>query len=72
VAGFKHDKEVGAREQTLAPFAISVEEAERVSAIGRTKLYELLRKGRIKSRKLGRRRLVLVQSLRDFLESEGD
>lgn len=72
MAGFEREKEPGGHDDKLAPFAVSVEEAERLSDIGRTKLYELIQKGRIKSRKVGRRRLVLVRSLRDFLESEGE
>lgn len=55
----------------LTPFTISLEEAERLSAIGRSNLYQLMQRGRVKSRKIGRRRLVIVDSLRSFLlESE--
>lgn len=64
--------ELNEREDALTPITVSVEEAERLSSIGRTKLYELMQRGRIKSRKVGRRRLVIVESLRSFLESEAD
>jgi excisionase family DNA binding protein len=55
---------------SMEPLAVSVEEAERISGIGRTKLYELLSSGAIKSRKVGRRRLVIVWSLRAYLEAD--
>ena len=55
---------------SMEPLAVSVEEAERISGIGRTKLYELLTTGAIKSRKVGRRRLVIVWSLRAYLEAD--
>jgi excisionase family DNA binding protein len=55
---------------SMEPLAVSVEEAERISGIGRTKLYELLTSGAIKSRKVGRRRLVIVWSLRAYLEAD--
>ena len=58
------------KQTNMEPLAVSVEEAERLSGIGRTKLYELLGRGAIKSRKVGRRRLVIVWSLRAFLEAE--
>jgi excisionase family DNA binding protein len=72
MASFEHEQGRKPPQEPLPPFAVSVEEAERLSAIGRTKLYELMQKGRIKSRKVGRRRLVIVHSLRTFLENEED
>lgn len=53
---------------TLEPIAISIHDAERVSGISRRTLYDLMRDGAIQSRKVGRRRLVLVRSLRAYLE----
>lgn len=72
MANVKREHGQSGSQEPLPPFAVSVEEAERLSAIGRTKLYELMQKGRIKSRKVGRRRLVIVHSLRHFLENEED
>lgn len=55
---------------TMEPLAVSVDEAARISGIGRTKLYNLLTSGAIKSRKVGTRRLVIVWSLRAYLEAD--
>lgn len=55
---------------SMEPLAVSVEEAARISGIGRTKLYNLLTSGAIKSRKVGTRRLVIVWSLRAYLEAD--
>jgi hypothetical protein len=38
-------------------------------AMGRTKLYELIGSGRLATTTVGRRRLVLVRSLRTLLEA---
>lgn len=45
----------------------SVAEAVEASGIGRTRLYEHIKQGDIRIRKDGRRTLVLVASLVDFL-----
>ena len=49
------------------PFAerltCTVPEACQVSGLGRTKLYELIGNGRLETRTIGRRRLILVRSL---------
>jgi hypothetical protein len=44
----------------------SVEEAKRITTLGRTKLYYLARDGVIESRKVGRRRLFVVASLMEL------
>jgi hypothetical protein len=40
----------------------------RIGGIGRTKLFELIRDGRVDARKLGRRTLITDTSLREFLD----
>jgi len=47
--------------------AVTVPEAARISGLGRTKLYELFHLGRVETALVGRRRLVLVESLEGFL-----
>ncbi|HVZ16997.1 MAG TPA: helix-turn-helix domain-containing protein [Terriglobales bacterium] len=58
--------------QTHIPFreriTCSIADAVVASGIGRTGLYELLQSGVIKSRKHGRRRLVHVASLVNYLD----
>ncbi|HKS47369.1 MAG TPA: helix-turn-helix domain-containing protein [Amycolatopsis sp.] len=48
--------------------AYSTEDACEALSIGRTQLFDLLREGEIKSVKIGRRRLIPVDSLREYLD----
>ena len=49
--------------------AHNIDEVSDVSGSGRTKIYEEIKAGRLKARKLGRRTLVLDHDLRDWLNS---
>jgi excisionase family DNA binding protein len=51
------------------PIWVSPKEASRLTAIGLTKLYELMNDGTIKSGKVGRKRLVSLASLESLGES---
>ena len=55
------------------PFAqrltCTIAQACEVTGLGRTTLYELIGEGRISTSAVGRRRLVLVQSLLSLIES---
>ena len=51
------------------PLAYSVSDAVKVSSLGRTKLYELIKNGRIDTLKVGRRTLVKADSLHRLLEA---
>lgn len=48
---------------------LSVEEAADALRLGRTSTYELVRTKRIRSNKVGRRRLVVESSLLDFIQT---
>jgi hypothetical protein len=48
----------------------SVPEAELATGLGRTKIYELLGTGQIKSKHIGARRVISVASLRQLVEGE--
>ena len=50
----------------MKPKFMSVRELCAYLGIGRTKVYELLRAGQIDSTNIGRRRMVLAKSARDF------
>ena len=56
------------QEHTHQPIAFRVTDAIRMSGIGRTKLYELIGSGELKSVRIGGRRLILADSLRQLLE----
>ena len=47
--------------------AVSVKEAAQIIGIGRTRLYELLNSGELPSIRIGFRRLIKIEALRDFL-----
>jgi excisionase family DNA binding protein len=47
----------------------TVKDACAFSSIGKTKLYELINNGVLATSRVGRRRLVVVSSLREMLET---
>lgn len=52
-----------------APLTVRVETAMRMIGLGRTKFYELIGEGEIETIKVGRSTLVIVESLRAFVQS---
>ncbi|HEY8032039.1 MAG TPA: helix-turn-helix domain-containing protein [Methylocella sp.] len=48
--------------------AISIDEAVKVSGLGRSSVYQLMNSGEIETAKIGKRRLVLVASLKKLIE----
>ena len=53
-------------------YAFTVEEASQASTLKRTKLLELVYDGTLRSKKVGRRRLIIAESLRTFIEGSPD
>lgn len=53
----------------MHPFTTSVTNAALALSLGRTSIYALINEGRLESIKIGRRRLVKVQSIHSLLES---
>ena len=49
------------------PLAHTIPEAMRISGIGRSKLYELIRSGELEARKLGTRTLIPAKALRELI-----
>jgi excisionase family DNA binding protein len=56
--------------QDARPLAVSVKTACKLTGIGRTLMFELIKDGRIRTVKIGRRRVVIYASL-ETLCSEG-
>ena len=50
-----------------ACLSVGFENAAKLTGLSRSRLYELLAEGRIRSVHIGRRRLILVSSLRELL-----
>lgn len=55
----------------MKPVTVTVENALRLSGLGRTKLYEMMNQGRLKTVKIGRRRLVVFASLEALAANGG-
>ncbi|SLN41788.1 Helix-turn-helix domain protein [Roseivivax jejudonensis] len=54
--------------QAMQVLAVSPNEAARLCSIGRTTLYAALSGGELKSVKIGTRRLITIDALRDWLK----
>ncbi len=54
--------------QAAQVLAVSPNEAARLCSIGRTTLYAALSSGELKSVKIGTRRLITMEALRDWLK----
>lgn len=52
----------------MQPFTISVTDAAKALSLGRTSIHALISSGRLETIKIGRRRLVKVDSIRQLLE----
>ena len=50
------------------PLAYSIHDASRVSTIGRTWLYALIKAGKLEVRKIGKRTLIPAASLRRLID----
>jgi excisionase family DNA binding protein len=50
------------------PIAVTVPEAVKSSGLSRSSIYEALKRGDLQAKKAGRRTLIQVADLRDFLE----
>ena len=56
----------------MEPVLVSVDQAAHIVGLGKSKLYELLLSGQLKSVKIGRRRLIPAQALKDFVDGLTD
>jgi excisionase family DNA binding protein len=52
-----------------SPLAYSINDACRVTSIGRTRLYELIAEGKLATVQVGRRRLVKADSIRALVQA---
>ena len=52
--------------------SFSIEEACAVTGIGRTKLYEAIKKGLLPAKKYGKRTIILRNDLEEFLSNLGN
>jgi hypothetical protein len=52
----------------LQPLGYSVEDVTRILPLGKSRVYELIAEGRLVTRKIGRRTIVLASSVRALLD----
>lgn len=52
----------------VEPLSVDISGACRLTGLGRSKIYELLGSGELRSLKVGRRRIVTVAAIRAFLD----
>lgn len=53
-----------------APLAYTIAEAARVTTLGKTRIYELIREGRLQARKIGKRNIIPATSLHALIDGE--
>ena len=53
------------------PVLVTINETERRASLGRTKIYELIADGTLRSVKIGRSRRVLMASIRELADRAG-
>jgi excisionase family DNA binding protein len=56
--------------QMTEPLAVAIPEAARISGVGRSTIYSEISKGNLKIQKVGRRTVVTLQNLREWLTSK--
>ena len=54
------------------PLAVPIPEAARLGGVGRSTIYSEIAKGNLKIRKVGRRTIVAMDDLREWLASKTD
>ncbi len=59
--------EIHAIAGALQPLAVAPGEAARLMGIGRTMLYEEIATARLRSAKIGKRRLITVEAIKEWL-----
>jgi hypothetical protein len=52
------------------PLAVPIPEAARISGVGRSLLYSEITKGNLRIRKIGRRTVIMMDDLREWLASK--
>ena len=63
----EYNKQKPARER---PLAVSPGQASKLVGVGRTKLYEAINRGELRSSKIGARRLITMAALEDWLAAQ--
>lgn len=54
--------------QTVQPYALTLDNAARFSGLSRSRIYELMGAGDLKSFKVGNRRMIMLDDMKAFLD----
>lgn len=54
--------------QTVQPYALTIDNAARFSGLSRSRIYELMGAGDLKSFKVGNRRMIMLNDMKAFLD----
>lgn len=54
--------------QTVQPYALTIDNAARFSGLSRSRIYELMGAGDLKSFKVGNRRMIMLDDMKAFLD----
>lgn len=54
----------------MEPLLVSIAETAKALSLGRTSVYELINAGELETRKMGRRRLVTVESIKRLIDNQ--
>jgi excisionase family DNA binding protein len=58
------------RRNPLKPIAVTIGDTRRLTGLGNTTVFQLIKQGTLKSIKVGRRRLVIYNSIKDLLQAD--
>ena len=56
----------------MEPLTITVNDACKALGLGRTKIYELIGEGKLRTIKIGRRTLITTESIRRLVDDAGE
>lgn len=54
--------------QPVQPYALTIDNAARFSGLSRSRIYELMGAGDLKSFKVGNRRMIMLDDIKSFLD----
>lgn len=55
----------------MEPFALSINDTAKLLSLGRTSIYAMIADGRLEAFRLGRRRLVRMESIKRLVAAQG-
>ncbi len=60
------------KDANIQPLAVSIKDAGKMIGVGRTKMYDLIDNRGLRSVKIGRLRMILVEDIHSWLRQQSD